>query len=180
MPGALGVAAGEGITEEVWRTGALSTMVDCLTVRVLPADTGATCCLAPVTLAITLLRLAALSVCVTLVTAALQRVPDVRVPAPADRPVVISNLTVSVLSTRSTYLLPGELPAATEGIPGGAAGTPADCNMVLDGAVGALAAGDGAGVDTIVVLAGTLGAAVLVLVTLALYTARVGISLVAR
>ena len=46
--------------------------------------------------------------------------------------------------------------------------TPANGHVVLHGAVGALAARDGAGVDTVVVLAGALRPAVGVLVTLSL------------
>lgn len=164
----LGVAPGVGVAQEVGRAGALRAVVDRLAVGVLPAHPLAACGLAPVAHPVALLRLAALAVGVALVAAALQRVPDVGVLAPADRPVVLADLAVSVGAAGGADLVPGEPAAVTEGVPGGAPGAPADRHVVLHGAVGALAAGDGARVDALVVLAGPLGAAVLVLVTLTL------------
>ena len=150
------------------RAGALGAVVDGLAVGVLPAHPLPTRRLAPVAHTVALLRLPALPVGVALVAAALEGVPDVRVFAPADRPVVLADLAVGVGAAGSTDLLPGEPAAVTEGVSSGAPGAPADRHVVLHGAVGALAAGDGARVDALVVLAGPLGAAVLVLVTLTL------------
>ena len=119
-------------------------------------------------------------------TTPLQGVANVGGFAATDRAVILANLghnglyriavhhvtylTVSVCPTRSTNLISSEPPAVPKRISCCSPGTPADSHVVLHGAVGALAAGDGARVDALVVLAGALGAAVLVLVTLTLDT----------
>lgn len=112
-------------------------------------------------------------------TAALQGVTNVGVLAPADGSVIRSDLTVSVGPARSTDLSPGERSAVPEGISCSSPGTSADGHVVLYSAVRSLATGQRAGVHTLVVLAGSLGAAVSVLVTLPGYTASVGIAVVA-
>lgn len=178
MAGTLGVAAGERVAEEVWRTGALGPVVDRLAVRVLAAHSVTAGRDTAVGLSVTCLRLTALPVRVTLVSAALQWVPNVGCPTATDRSVVICDLAVSVDATRSTNLVSCEPPTVAERISGGAAGATTDRHMVLHRAVGALAAGDGARVYTVIVLTRSLGAAVLVLVTLALYTPGVRIALV--
>jgi len=124
--------------------------------------------------------LATFPIAVTLMSAALQWVTYVGVFTPTDRSVILSNLTVCVCPTGSADLFPGELPAAPERISSGAPGASTDGHVVLHGAVGALPAGDGTGVDTVVVLTGALRPTVRVLVTLALDTARVRVPLVAR
>ena len=209
VAGALGVAAGVGVAQEVWRTGALGAVVHSLTnehvlvrdvsvshlaVRILPAGPAAAGVLTAVVQAVALLAGPAVPVRVALVAAALQRVPDVGRLAAADRPVVLSNLrklintktrseathfTVSVCPARSADLVPGEPAAVAEGIAGCAAGAAADGHVVLHGAVRPGPARDGAGVHTLVVLAGARGPAVRVLVALALDAAGVGVALVA-
>ena len=92
VPGALGVAPGVGVPQEVRRTGALSSVVDCLTVGVLSTGSSGAGVLTPVEEAVALLRGTTLGVSLTLVTAALQRVTDIRVLTPADGSVVRSDL----------------------------------------------------------------------------------------
>lgn len=53
MPGTLCVAASEGVSKEVWRTGALGTMVDSLAVCILSTSSTAASILTAVLLAIT-------------------------------------------------------------------------------------------------------------------------------
>ena len=177
VPGALGVAPGVGITQEVRRAAALGTVVHGLTVGILPAGSPGAGVLTPVEEAVTLLGGPALGVPLTLVPAALQRVANVGVLTPADGPVVRSDLAVSVDPTGSADLSPGEAPAVPEWISSGSLGTPADSHVVLDSTVSPLATGQRAGVHTLVVLAGPLGSTVSILVTLPGYTASVGISL---
>lgn len=141
VPGALGVAPGVGVTQEVWRTGALGPVVDCLTVGVLSTGSSSAGVLTPVQEAVTLLGGSTLGVSLALVTAALQGVPNVGLLAPADGSVVRPDLAVSVGSTRSTDLSPGEAPAVPEGVPRGALGTPADGYVVTHSAVSALTTG---------------------------------------
>ena len=92
VAGALGVAAGVGVAQEVWGAGALGAVVDGLAVGVLPAHALAARRLAAVGHPVALLGLAALAVRVALVAADLQRVPDVGVLTPTDRPVVSADL----------------------------------------------------------------------------------------
>jgi len=179
VPGALGVAPGVGVPQEVRRTGALSSVVDCLTVGVLSTGSSGAGVLTPVQEAVALLRGTTLGVSLTLVTAALQRVTDIRLLTPADGSVVRSDLAVSVGSTRSTDLGPGEAPAVPERISCGPLGTPADGHVVPDRAVRSLTTGQRAGVHTLVVLAGSLGPTVRVLVTLPSDTAGVWVTVVA-
>merc|ERR1719195_1060297 len=94
------------------------------------------------------------------VLTSLQGVTNVRILAPADGSVVRSNLAVSVDPARSTNLSPGEGSAVPERISSCSSRTPADGHVVLYCAVSSLAAGQRAGVLTLVVLAGPLGAAV--------------------
>jgi len=135
MSGALGVAAGVGIAQEVWGTGALGAVVDCLTIGVLSARSSAARILTPVVLSVALLSWSALVVSLALVSAALQRVADVCCLASADGSVVRSNLTVSVSSTWSTDLVSGESSATSERISSCPPGTSADGDMILHGAL---------------------------------------------
>ena len=68
---ALGVAAGVGIAEEVWRTGALGPVIDGLTIGVLSAGSPATGVLTSVVLSVALLSWSALVITLALVSAAL-------------------------------------------------------------------------------------------------------------
>ena len=68
----------------------------------------------------------------------------------------LTHLAVSVLSTGSADLGPGEPSAVPEGVPSGSLGTPTDGHVVLDCTVSSLTAGQSTGVDTLVVLAGPL------------------------
>lgn len=135
---ALGVATGERISKEVWRTGALCAMVDSLTVGIFPACSTSTGRLTAVVLAITCLRLSTLVVRVTFMATSLQRISNVCWLTATDWTVILPNLTVSIGSTRSTNLIPGKPPAVPERVPCGAPGTPAYSHMVLDGAVSPL------------------------------------------
>jgi len=180
VAGALGVTSGVSISQEIRWAGTLRSVVNRLTVGVFPAHSLPASSLTPVADPVALLGLAALIVRVALVSATLQRVPNVGVLAPTDWPVVRSHLTVSVGAARSTNLLSCESPTIAEWISGGSPRTPAYGHMVLYSAVGTLATRDGTRVDTLVVLARPLRSTVLVLVTFSLYTSRVRISLVAR
>jgi len=179
VPGALRVAPGEGVSQEVRGAGALGAVVDGLAVGVLPADPLATGTHTPVALSVTLLAGTAGIVGVTLVTTSLQRVSDECRLTSADRPVVLTNLTVCVLSTRGTNLCSGKSPAASEWVSCCSLGAPAYGDMILDTAISPLATADATGVDTLVILASSLGATVTVLVTLSLNASCVGVSVVA-
>jgi len=92
----------------------------------------------------------------------------------------LSNLTVSVGTTRSADLRAGETTTVTERITSGSFRAPADGNMVLNSTLSPLATGNSTRIHALVVLTRPLGPAVRVLVTLALNTAGVGITLVSR
>lgn len=111
-------------------------------------------------------------------TTPLQGVANVGWFAATDRAVILANLTVSVCPTRSTNLISSEPPAVPKRISCCSPGTPADSHVVLHGAVSPLATRQAAGVHTLVVLTGALWSTVRVLVTLPLYTACVGVTLV--
>lgn len=160
VSGALGVAPGEGVPEEIRGAGALGSVVDGLAIRVLPTHPGSTGSDTAVGLSVTLLGLATNTVRVTFMTTSLQRVPYVGWLAAADRPVVLAHLAVSVWTTRGTDLGAGEAAAGAEGISCGSSRAPADSHMVLNTAVGSLSTGDGTGVHTLVVLASSLWSAV--------------------
>merc|ERR1719481_115442 len=119
-------------------------------------------------LPVTSLALATLPISITLMSAALQGVSYKGWLTPADRPVILTNLTVSVLATGSTDLSSGESPAASEGVPSGSSWASAYGNMVLDTAVSTLSTCEAAGVHTFVVFAGPLVTTVTVLITLSL------------
>jgi len=177
VSGAFGVTTREGITEEVRRTGALRSVVDCPTVCILSTSSASARGLTSIRLTVTSLRLSTFSVGITLVSTALQRVPDVCLLASTHWSVVLANLAICVSPARSADFFSGEPSAITERISGGSSRTPTDGNVILHSAVSSLATGDGAGINTLVVLAGALWATVGVLVTFSLNTAGVGIAL---
>jgi len=108
----------------------------------------------------------------------LQRVANISLLTPTVGSVIRPDLAVRVDATGGADLVTSEPPAVSEGVSGGAPGAAADGNVVLDSAFGALATGESAGVHTLVVLAGALGAAVRVLVALSSNAARVGVTVV--
>jgi len=156
VTGALCVAARVGVSQEVRRTRALSSVVDGLAVGVLSTRSSAASILTPVMLPVTPLAAGTLAVTLALVTATSQRIANVGGLASANRPVIRSNLAISVGSTRSTDLIPCKSSAVSEWISGGSAGTSADGHMVLHRTLGPCATGQRAGVDTLVVFAGPL------------------------
>ena len=92
VSGALSVAPGVGVTQEVRRTAALSSVVDGLTVGTLTTGSPGAGILTPVGDPVTLLRGPALRVSLALVTTARQRVANIGVFTPADWTIVGSNL----------------------------------------------------------------------------------------
>ena len=89
---ALGVASRVGVSQEVRRTGALSSVVDSLTVGVLSTRSSAAGILTPVVLSVTPLTGGTLIVSLTLVTTPSQRIANVGRLASADGSVIRSNL----------------------------------------------------------------------------------------
>jgi len=168
VAGAFSVTSGVGISQEIRWAGTLSAMVYSLAVGIFPAHSLTTGRLAPVGDSVALLGLAAFIVRVAFVSTTLQRVPNVRVLATTDWPVVRPHLTVSVGTTRSTDLLSGESATVAERISSCSPGTPAYGHMVLHCAVSTLATRDGTRVNALVVLTRSLWSTVLVLITFSL------------
>ena len=156
VPGALGVAPGVGVTQEVRGTRALGPVVHRLTVGVLSTSSPAAGILTPVILSVTLLSGSALAVSLTLVATALQWVTNVGLLTPTDGSVIGPNLemengnlrmlsleprhlAVRVGAARGADLVTCEPSAVAEGVSSGAPGTAADGYMVLDSTLGALA-----------------------------------------
>ncbi len=123
---------------------------------------------------------ATLTVSITLMSTLHQRISNIGWLTGTDRPVILPNLAVSVAAAGSADFFAGKPAAGAEWVTSSAARTPADSHVILDIAVSSLAAGYSAGVNTLVVLAGTLGPTVRVLITLSLDAASVGISLKPR
>ena len=156
VPGALGVAPGVGVAQEVRGTRALGPVVHRLTVGVLSTSSPAAGILTPVILSVTLLSGSALAVSLTLVATALQWVTNVGLLTPTDGSVIGPNLemengnlrmlsleprhlAVRVGAARGADLVTCEPSAVAEGVSSGAPGTAADGYMVLDSTLGALA-----------------------------------------
>ena len=156
VPGALGVAPGVGVAQEVRGTRALGPVVHRLTVGVLSTSSPAAGILTPVILSVTLLSGSALAVSLTLVATALQWVTNVGLLTPTDGSVIGPNLemengnlrilsleprhlAVRVGAARGADLVTCEPSAVSEGVSSGAPGTAADGYMVLDSTLGALA-----------------------------------------
>lgn len=177
MSGALCVAPCKRIPKKVRRTGALCSVVDGLTIGIFSTHTLLTGRDTPVGLSVTFLALAALTICVTLMSAALQWVSYKGGLAPTNGPVILSNLTVSILTTWSTNLSSGEASATPEGITSGSSWTPANGYMVLNTAVSSLSTCETAWVNTFIVLTGSLGPTVTVLITLTLNAPSVWVSM---
>lgn len=178
VSGALCVAPGVGVAQEVRRARALGPVVHSLAVGILSAGASAAGIFTPVILSVTLLGAAAVRISLALVTAALQWVANISLLTPTVGSVVRPDLAVRVDATGGADLFTGEPPAVSEGVSGGASGAAADGNVVLDSAFGALATGESAGIHALVVLAGALGAAVRVLVALTSNAARVRVTVV--
>ena len=156
VPGALGVAPGVGVAQEVRGTRALGPVVHRLTVGVLSTSSPAAGILTPVILSVTLLSGSALAVSLTLVATALQWVTNVGLLTPTDGSVIGPNLEMEIGNLRMLSLEPRHLAvrvgaargadlvtcepsAVAEGVSSGAPGTAADGYMVLDSTLGALA-----------------------------------------
>jgi len=157
---ALRVAAGVWVTKEVLGARARSTVVTSLAVCVFSTDSLLTGSDAAIRLSVTFLRLSASLVAFALVTTPGERVADVGGFAFADGAVVFTNCAVSVGAARSADLVTGEPATVSERISCSSPGTSTDGHMIPDSAVSPLAAGDAAGINALVVLAGLLGGAI--------------------
>lgn len=177
VAGALRVAAGVGVAEEILWTCAGGAVVPRLAVGVLPAHSLLAGRDAAVRLPVAFLGLAAGLVAVALVSASGQGVADVGGFAFADGTIVFTNCAVGVGTARGADLVTGEPATVSEWISRSSPGTPTDGHMVPDSAVCSLAAGDAAGIHALVVLAGLLSRAIRVLVAFSLDAPSVGVSL---
>lgn len=128
---ALCVTARVRVAQEVRRTRALGSVVDGLAIGILSTRSSAASILTPVMLPVASLAAGTLAVTLALVTAPGQRIANVGGLAPANRPVIRSNLAISVGTTRSADLITGKSSTVSEWISGGSAGTSADGHMVL-------------------------------------------------
>jgi len=178
VSGALGVASGEGVAEEVLRAGALGPVVAGVAVGILTASSFSADWFALELDA--LLVAGALVVTFALPAAAGQRIADVILFASADGSVSVSDLTVGVGTAGGANLVASKLPAASERIAGETARTPANCDVVLDGTLCAWTARETARVNAPVVLASLVGRTLRVGDTVASYARAVGITLVTR
>jgi len=140
VPGALGVAPRESVSQEVWWTLAVGAVVPRLAQSVL--STNSISADGDALEALALFALGAVAGGLALALALSQRVADVVGQTFADGGVVGSDFALSVDSALLANLISVELPTSLEWVSGASPGAPADGHVVPGGAVGAVSAGE--------------------------------------
>jgi len=140
VTGTFSITSGIRISQKIWRTGTLGSMVDGVTVCVLTTRSLTTSTYTSIFSAVTGLSRATLTVSITLMSTLHQRISNIGWLTGTDRPVILPNLAVSVAAAGGADFFAGKPAAGAEWVTSSAARTPADSHVILDITVSSLAA----------------------------------------